>query len=148
MKLTIELVPETSWYSNMRKVMTKEDWDILRKQVYKKYNWRCGVCDDIGMMNCHEIWEYDDVAHIQYLRGFIALCTMCHHCKHIGLAGILADQGRLDYTEIENHFCKVNKCTHAQMDEEVREAFELWDRRSNHTWFINFGEYENLVSNK
>ena len=145
MKLEIELVPESSWYSNMRKEMTVEKWDTLRKQIYRKYNYCCGICGDTGMMNCHEIWEYDDVAYTQYLRGFIALCTMCHHCKHIGLAGILADEGKLDYSDVENHFRRVNGCTQEQMDKAVRDAFEIWDRRSNHSWTINLGEFSSLI---
>lgn len=148
MKLTIELVPETAWYSNMRKFMSKEKWDILRKQVYKQYNYHCGVCDATGMMNCHEIWEYDDENHIQTLKGFIALCTMCHHCKHIGLAGILADEGKLDYDAVIEHFCKVNECSSRQMDDVVSEAFEVWEKRSWHRWDVDLGKYENLVEKR
>ena len=31
MKLTIELVPSTSWYNNV----TKNEWDIIRKKSYE-----------------------------------------------------------------------------------------------------------------
>lgn len=142
--LTIELVPETSWYNNLRKVISQKDWDVLRKQVYHKYNYHCGICNATGMMNCHELWEYDDVNHIQYLKGFIALCTLCHHCKHVGLARILADQGKLNYNDVITHFCTVNHCNPFQMDRYVQDAFILWESRSNYLWKIDLGEHRNL----
>jgi len=110
LKLTIELVPSTSWYDNLRKYTSKEDWDKIRKRTYAEYGNRCGICEAEGRLNCHEIWEYDDKKHIQRLVGFIALCDMCHHVKHIGLAGILASEGKLDYEKVVEHFMKVNNC--------------------------------------
>ncbi len=44
LKLTIELVPTTSWYDNLRKVIPISEWDKLRKRVYAQYGHRCGVC--------------------------------------------------------------------------------------------------------
>src|SRR5690242_6509626 len=42
--LTIELVPQPCWYSNMRKAVTRSTWDTLRRQVYAQYHHRCGIC--------------------------------------------------------------------------------------------------------
>ena len=33
-KLTIELVPRTAWFSNVRSMVSREDWDVLRKECY------------------------------------------------------------------------------------------------------------------
>ena len=144
MKLEIELVPEFSWYSNMRKVMTKEEWDKLRKSVYAEYNYQCGICESKGMLHCHEIWKYDDVNYTQTLSGFIALCPMCHHVKHIGFAGILADRGELNFDDVIAHFIKVNECDIGVFNKHYLEAFEQWENRSNHLWNINLGEYKYL----
>ena len=95
-KLTIELVPQSSFYSNVRSNVTKSEWDIIRKKCYKESNYKCEICDDVGPkhpVECHEIWEYDDENLIQKLTGFISLCPKCHSVKHIGLAQI---QGRYD----------------------------------------------------
>jgi hypothetical protein len=148
LKLTIELVPNTSWYNNLRKVMTKADWDKLRKSVYVQYNYHCAVCGTAGRMNCHEIWEYDDEKRIQYLRGFVALCDMCHHVKHIGLAHNLAEQRELNFAEVEMHFCRVNNCTPVQMDEIIQAAFDVWEQRSGNSWEIDLGEYKHLIQEK
>ena len=145
LKLTIELVPETSWYNNMRKAMTKSNWDKLRKEIYKKYNNECGICHASGRMSCHEIWKYDDEKHTQKLEGFISLCSSCHFVKHIGLAGILSMQGKLDMNQIIEHFMKVNGCDEKAFIEHKKESFEIWRERSKHNWEVHFGEYKELI---
>ncbi|HEX9897146.1 MAG TPA: HNH endonuclease [Dehalococcoidales bacterium] len=144
LKLKIELVPETSWYENLRKKMRKKDWDNLRHEVYTKYINRCGICDASGRLNCHEIWEYDDQNNIQKLKGFIALCDMCHHVKHFGLAQILANEGKLDLDQVIQYFMNVNNCSISVFNKHRRESFEQWRERSSHKWQIDLGEYQNL----
>src|SRR5258708_31337818 len=97
LKLTIELVPQTSWYSNLRKVLSQSEWDKIRTKAYADYGNKCGICGATGRLNCHEIWQYDGQRRAQKLIGFIALCDLCHHLKHIGLASHLLRQGKLDY---------------------------------------------------
>ena len=145
LRLTIELVPQTCWYNNMRKVLSRSAWDKLRKQVYAQYSHRCGICGALGRLHCHEIWHYDDQLHIQTLRGFIALCEWCHHVKHIGFAGMLADEGRLDFEKVVAHFMRVNGCDRETFDRHYREAFERWEERSRHEWKTDLGEYGQLV---
>src|SRR5262245_12052587 len=110
LKLCSELVPSTSWYDNMRSVISQTEWDTLRRRVYAEYNYRCGICLSKGRLSCHEIWHYDDQNHIQSLRDFVALCDLCHHVKHLGLARILANEGKLDYEKVVEHFMRVNQC--------------------------------------
>jgi len=79
-KLSIELVPKTVWYKNLRNMVKRSVWDNLRRGAYAKYGYRCGICGaSKQQLNCHEIWDYDDETHIQTLTGFIALCNLCHH---------------------------------------------------------------------
>jgi len=145
LKLCIELVPKTAWYSNLRGKMEQGDWDNVRRNTYKLYNYKCGICGNKGQLHCHEIWEYDDERNVQTLKGFIALCAMCHHVKHIGLAGILAKRGELDFNKVVEHFMKVNKCSKDVFDTHYQRAAELWEKRSSYKWEINLGEYAGLV---
>ncbi len=146
LRLSVELVPSTSWYSNLRKAMPQSEWDRLRRKVYADYGHKCGICGAKGRMNCHEIWVYNDDSQLQTLSGFIALCDLCHHVKHIGLAGILAAEGKLDYEKVVKHFMEVNDCGRKTFDEHKSVAFEVWRRRSRHSWTIALGEYESLIS--
>jgi len=145
LKLKIELVPTSSWYDNLRKYTAKKDWDKIRKKAYASQGYRCGICGARGRMNCHEIWEYDDKRHIQKLTGFIALCNMCHHVKHIGLAGILASRGKLDYEKVIEHFIKVNDCDRGDFEKHREEAFVLWKKRSLSDWLVDLREYRDII---
>jgi hypothetical protein len=143
-KLEIELVPKTTWGNNLRKKVPKKKWDELRRQIYAKYGHRCGICGSEGRMNCHELWSYDDKKHIQRLVGFIALCDLCHHVKHLGFASILASEGKLDYNAIIKHFMKVNNCNKATFEKCKDEAFTKWRERSKHKWKVDLGEYRQI----
>lgn len=133
MQLTIELVPETSWFSNLRSLLSPEDWDKIRKHCYKKADYKCEICGGIGPkhpVECHETWEY--IGETQKLIGLIALCPSCHEVKHIGLAGL---NGRHD--EAVKHFCKVNNCSKVEAEKCISEAFELWQKRSQQDWTLD-----------
>jgi len=125
--------------------MKESDWDKLRKQIYAKYDNKCGICGAEERLNCHEIWEYDDQNHVQRLVGFIALCHLCHFVKHIGLAGVLASKGELDYKKVVEHFMKVNQCGISEFEKHKQNAFTQWAERSKHKWKIDLGEYQSLV---
>lgn len=146
MKLVAELVPSTVWYSSLYRLLPREVWNNIRENIITKKGRVCEVCGEVnGKMNLHEIWDYDDVKYIQRLIGFILLCEMCHHVKHIGLTGILANQGKLDYNKIKEHFCTVNSCSEKEFDEHVNDAFMIWRNRSKHQWKQDFGDYEAFI---
>jgi hypothetical protein len=149
LKLNIELVPSTVWESSLYKLMPREVWNRIRDDFIKENGRKCQVCGETeGTMNLHEIWNYNDTQHIQKLDGFILLCKMCHHVKHIGLAGILANEGKLDYNEVIRHFCKVNDCSETEFEKDRKGAFEIWAKRSASEWKQDFGKYKEFVNNE
>ena len=134
-KLTIELVPSTCWFTNLRSELSKQQWDTLRKATYRKANYRCEVCDGKGNkhpVECHEIWHYDDENYIQALKGLIALCPACHQVKHIGLAKL---RGKGE--EAANHLKKVNGWNNLQAQQYILEAFQIWNERSKYQWQLD-----------
>lgn len=139
MELTIELVPSTVWYSSLYRLLPREVWDRIKNEIIENNGRKCQICGETeGKMNLHEIWEYNDAEHVQKLEGFVLLCAMCHHVKHIGLAGILANEGKLDYDEVIEHFCKVNKCTKNDFEKQEKKAFDVWSKRSQYEWKQDF----------
>lgn len=131
----IELVPESSWYSNVRSQVSKEIWDVIRRACYKKAGYKCEICNGKGPkwpVECHEIWEYDDVKHIQVLKGFIALCPACHSVKHIGYAQISGN-----YQQAIDQLKKVNNISDKEADEHVEKCFEIWRKRGEHEWKVD-----------
>lgn len=141
-KLSFELVPSTAWGSNLRDFVSQRVWDKIRKSIYAKYDYKCGICGVSGVrLNCHEIWEYDDKTHIQHLKGFISLCNMCHFVKHIGFARVLANEGKLNYQSVEDHYMRINMCSDDDLKVRYFQAFEQYHERSEHEWKTNLGEY-------
>lgn len=146
LKLSIELVPETCWYENLRKILPKSEWDKIRKDAYKKAGNKCEICGASGKLNCHEIWEYDDKNNVQYLKGFQALCDNCHNIKHIGFVNVQISKGlwpKKVLNDLEVHFMKVNNVSSSEFKQHVKEAFDLWRKRSEKKWKTDLGKFKN-----
>ena len=138
--LTIELVPRTAWFSNVRSMVSKKDWDTIRKETYEQANNKCEICGGVGTrhpVECHEIWEYDDKKHIQKLNGMIALCPECHEVKHIGLAG---KHGRGEIAQV--HLAKINRWTMIQTSDYINGQVSKWKQRSTFMWKIDLSWLE------
>jgi len=135
MKLTVELVPRTAWYSNVRSNVSTKEWDRLRRKCYELANRRCEICKGVGTkhpVECHETWQYDDTNHIQKLIGLIALCPNCHKVKHPGLA-----QMKGETKLVEQQLMKVNGITYSEAITVINEAFKQWERRSMYDWKLD-----------
>lgn len=145
MKLEIELVPKTVWESSLYRLLPKKVWNKIRSDFIREYGEICQICGYLGVMNLHEIWNYDDEKHIQKLEGFILLCKMCHFVKHFGLVGILSSQGKIDYNRVIKHFCKVNNCSKKYFESHRTESFIIWEKRSKYKWIQDFGKYQKFI---
>jgi hypothetical protein len=127
-------------------LLPRKVWTGIRENHIANNGKKCEICGQTeGIFNLHEIWKYNDVNHVQKLDGFTLLCTMCHHIKHIGLAGILANEGKLDYESIVKHFCVVNGCSVQEFKTHVKDTFAIWRERSKHQWKQDFGEYGKFI---
>lgn len=138
-KLTIELVPSTCWYSNVRSTLPKKEWDRLRKESYEKAGYKCEICGSNGLeqgykhkLECHEIWKYDDKKKIQRLEGLISLCPRCHQTKHFGRSTAIGMQG-----VIIEHLEKVNGWDHKETVEYIAQCYKKHSERSKHQWKLD-----------
>lgn len=133
--LTIELVPRTSWYSNVRSNVSEAEWDRLRRPVYQRAGSRCEICGGRGPkhpVECHEVWLYDDAAGIQRLVDLIALCPSCHGVKHLGRSHVKARGD--DATE---QLMRVNGWTAARAEAYVDLVLDIWKLRSLVPWRLD-----------
>jgi hypothetical protein len=134
-RLTVELVPRTCWFSNLRSELSKDEWDRLRQPVFERAGRRCDVCGQRGTahpVECHEVWEYDDEEHIQHLAGLVALCPACHEAKHIGHASTVGRAG-----QARAHLTRVNGWSMDMVELYLESVFEQWSRRSQHEWSLD-----------
>jgi hypothetical protein len=138
-KLTVELIPKTCHYSNVRTTIKPKEWDRVRFLSYASAGNKCEICKDTGKnqgyphdLECHEIWEYDDETHTQKLLGLISLCPICHFTKHIGRA-IAMGRELICY----NQLAQVNAWTQEEIDLHVAESFETYKERSKFEWKLD-----------
>lgn len=133
--LQIELVPSTAFGENLRKLLTKTEWDKVRKAVYKRAGYKCEICGGKGEkhpVEAHEEWLYHDEIGYQELTVIRALCPNCHLCKHVGFAIQNNQKPR-----VLNHLCKVNGLTLEQANEQIKQAFVIWSKRSLRQWQLD-----------
>ncbi len=138
-KLTVELIPSTCHFSNVRTTVKPKDWDKIRFISYEAAGNKCEICKGTGIqqgynhnIECHEIWEYDDENHIQTLIGLISLCPTCHQVKHIGRAIKIGK-----FSECIKQLAQVNKWTREQIDAHIAQSFEVYKERSKYEWKLD-----------
>jgi hypothetical protein len=135
LKLTIELVPKSSWMNNVRAVLTTTQWNALRGVVCDAAYNVCEICGGVGPkhpVECHEIWHYNEKTKVRKLTGMLALCPDCHMVKHIGLAGI---QGKGELAL--KHLMQINKMKKKEAEAYITKAFETWKDRSKLEWTLD-----------
>jgi hypothetical protein len=142
LRLTIELVPASSWGQSLRNILPRKVWREIRQEVFKKSEYKCAICKSTTNLECHEVWDYDDTKHIQKLHGFLALCKSCHSVKHIGYATLKEKNIYLNTGTLANHFMKVNKCDRVTFNRHYKKAMDLWWERSRFEWEIIFGKHK------
>ena len=137
-KLTIELIPKTSYYDNVRSILPQKEWDRLRKKSYEKAKFKCEICKDKGTnqgyrhdLECHEIWEYKKDG-TQLLKDLISLCPRCHQVKHIGRSMKVGLNKK-----VTEHIMKVNKWTEKETKNYIGYVFQEHKLRSKQKWEIN-----------
>jgi hypothetical protein len=139
-RLTLELVPRSSWYSNVRSHVSESAWDRLRGTAYKRAGQRCEVCGGRGAthpVECHELWEYDDAAGLQKLLGLIALCPACHSVKHLGRSHVV---GRGD--DAVGQLMSVNDWTWEHAEAYIDIVLKIWKLRSRAPWRLDLSWLE------
>jgi len=139
-RLTLDVVPATCHYSNLRTELPRQSWNRLRAKAYFRARYRCEVCGGRGPehpVEAHEQWAYeipDDHSQMptQRLTGIIALCPDCHEVKHYGLAQV---RGR--EAEALAYLCRVNGYTDIQAEEAIYLEAMVYRARSTLLWRLD-----------
>ena len=125
-KLNFELVPDSCWYSNLRSILSKKQWDFIRADAKQRADGRCMICGKkTDRLDAHERWNYDIKNGVQKLEDVLAVCKDCHSVIHIGYTQLKGNEERA-----EKHFIKVNGCSYADYRKALGEANELHKLRN------------------
>lgn len=133
--LSIELVPKTAWFSNLRSELTEDEWDRVKKATFKAAGYLCEICGGKGPkhpVECHEKWIYEEQSNTQILAGTIALCPACHEATHYGLARV---KNRSE--QAKSHLMKVNGWGYKQVIQHINDAMSDYDFRSKVNWVLD-----------
>lgn len=149
-KLYMNLIPKTTWYWNLRKILSPGEWEIIKKATFKHAGYKCEICGDVGTnqgykwpVECHEIFEYDEVNQVQILKDTICLCPLCHSAKHMGYARVSGNEA-----VAEAHLAKVNGWTEAETKQYIADEFKIWETRSKIKWRIDFSGLYSILRRK
>ncbi len=159
--LEVEPVPTTMWGRNVRSVISRESWEVLR------WLFRASICkpqfvgskgidvsdrysvadvmfsgEEIVLcrkcrcareeLELHEVWQYDDVRRIQRLTTLVPLCMTCHAAVHLGRAMQLGNEG-----PAITHLSLVNGWNERQTEAHIEQAFRRWRERSAHHYTLD-----------
>lgn len=106
--LRFECLPQALWGKNIRSELGQNEWDIIRKKTYKKYNHRCCICGRKAKLNAHEVWKLKINSNkgtgIQILVNIISVCDDCHNTIHIGRTLALG----IPFEQVMNYYMKIN----------------------------------------
>ena len=147
-----ELIPEPLWGKHLAGpksgACSRSLWRRIKRNVSSFYEDKCSYCgckksDESrpreSELFCHEVWSYNETAHIQILVDFRTACVNCSDVLHLGRLNALLEQGlvtRERHEEVIKHLRKVNGIT-LSIQEELYEAelaslFLLHEKRSSH----------------
>ena len=144
-KLDFELVPDGCWYSNLRSLLSKKQWDFLKADAKERAGGRCAICGaKTSRLEAHERWIYDEQNCVQKLEDIIAVCKDCHSVIHIGRTQLKGDEERA-----EKHYMKVNECSYADYRKALGIANEIHKRRNLVSeWKLDLSFLEKYVIKK
>jgi len=141
-KLTIEMIPQSCWYENLRKELGREGWDRVRKAEYRRAGHKCEICGSVGVdqgfkwpVECHEKWEKDEETLTYRLVGLVVLCPLCHKAKHIGRT-LHMDSVKVHHQVIE-HILKVNKWKEFDLEDYLYSVADDWRRTGGMPWAVD-----------
>ena len=141
MKLDFELVPDGCWYSNLRTLLKKSQWDILRKDAYSRAGGKCMICKaSTKRLEAHEKWDYDLKTCVQKLVDIIAVCHLCHSVIHIGRTQLIGEEDKAI-----KHFTKVNGCSYADYRKALGQANILHQQRNKVEWQLNLDKLKEII---
>lgn len=143
-RLTVEAIPKSAHYINLRSELSKEDWNLIRKYTYQQAGYTCEICGERGKkhpVECHEIWRWRKARRVQELVRCAAICPLCHLVKHIGRAKLVGK-----FHQAFEHLLKVNEWTDEQGYRYMREYLDKYiNLDSVRRWKLDISWAEELL---
>jgi hypothetical protein len=155
LSLSIEMVPAPLQRHNLRSLLGKTGWQKLREQRLEQHDSRCQVCSaETSSPQVHEEWDYDlqNSLAVAKLSTLQVRCFWCHAVEHLGWFETVFCRTARDpegaWESLVEHYCTTNRATRHEFETAHRRAYARWQRLSNLSWTIDWGEYSPYISKK
>ena len=143
-------LPESTHYLNLRSIVSKSKWDKIRKEIYKRANNKCQLCNGQGRkhkVEAHELWNFDFKLKVQFLEDIIALCPNCHRIQHAFLLKLHDDKKILNAQYVINHLNKITNKNY-NYNNFFAEANSFFMKLNNIKWDVVLKLKEENIINK
>ena len=137
LKLLVDLIPRRSWFQNVRAVIDRRDWDLLRYTVFSRAGYACELCGVTDTsLECHERFTYtigESKTHgVQRIVRLLAVCKACHLTTHFGLSTILGIE-----RESAAHLMRVRNWSESEAQNHIADAVLEWELRNDVSWTVD-----------
>jgi len=142
MILEIELVPQSSHYNNLRKMLTATQWKKLRSKIIPPLENKCVICKGSSRgrsLDLHEVWEYDRSTGVQKLVRLEGLCASCHECKHFYFTKMRGNEKRA-----RERLQRLNHLSDIQMHEYELKVHREYLLNSSINWTLDVSLIDNI----
>lgn len=150
LRLAVDLVPRTAWWSNVRSHVTSAEWELCKEYSKSLTDGVCYICGDTSRnqgrkydTEAHEIWEYDDDNRIQTLVDIVPLCVRCHQCKHWGRTSLVMKERYLQV--LRRHWMTLNQWNRTQLNMYLDVESKVWAMRSSVEWTLDLSRLEQIL---
>ena len=129
--LTVKLTPRSVSGKSLATMLTADEWDGIRHDVYAKYSHTCPHCS-APADRANVLWDYNMNTRIQSLVGIEANCPQCGLASHYQAV-------KTDQTDdmVHQHLMQINGWTVAQVQEHLAEVLAEYEARSALTWTMD-----------
>ena len=153
--LDVQLSPKSTWGTALVDLFVRQDWEIIKNQIFLQHNKRCQLCGSRKVSdiikyhekkygtNIQELWSYhilDGRMPIQRLEGFLCLCADCHMMFHPDIT---------NFKGSGEHFSKrlayYNGWDETQISENIDFVFKTHTERSKLSWDLDISLVVNFM---
>lgn len=136
LRLAVEPIPCSSHRASLANLLSPNQWDQIRRSVYRKAGHRCQICGREERLYCHEKWQYNENTGYQYLMGFEALCEKCHKVRHFFFVRV-----PLQRAILFQHFLAVNRMSWDEGIQHLEDVYRQQQRLNQREWIVHYGQY-------
>jgi hypothetical protein len=129
--LTVEFTPRSVSGKSLSTMLTADEWDHIRHDVYAKYAHTCPHCS-APADRVNVLWEYNMNTRIQSMVGIEATCPQCGLTLHYQA---VKDEKTDDM--MHQHLMQVNGWTLAEVEAHLAEATAKYEVRSAVAWTMD-----------